>query len=116
MHTELAGPIRRVSAALRHVAEQQPLIHCLTNIVVAQFTANVLLAVGTSPAMVENASESGPFAAVGRGRLVNLGTLSAEREVADARCRRRGPRARSAVGPRPGRRGVLAHRGLAAEC
>ena len=71
-----------MSAALHDVAEQQPLIHCLTNIVVAQFTANVLLAVGVSPAMVENAVESGPFAAVAAAVLVNLGTLSAEREVA----------------------------------
>jgi hydroxyethylthiazole kinase len=64
------------------VGECQPLVHCLTNIVVAQFTANVLLAVGASPAMVENAIESGPFATVAGAVLVNLGTLSAEREVA----------------------------------
>jgi hydroxyethylthiazole kinase len=82
MHTELAWTDRRVPVALHDVAEQQPLIHCLTNIVVAQFTANVLLAVGASPAMVENAAESGPFAAVAAAVLVNLGTLSAEREVA----------------------------------
>lgn len=82
MPTELTWSDRRVPAALREVREQQPLIHCLTNIVVAQFTANVLLAVGASPAMVENAQESGAFAAAAAAVLVNLGTLSAEREVA----------------------------------
>jgi len=38
---------------LQAVRERGPLVHCMTNIVVAGFTANVLLAVGASPAMVE---------------------------------------------------------------
>jgi hydroxyethylthiazole kinase len=71
--------VRRTIAAVRNGA---PLVHCLTNIVVANFTANVLLAAGASPAMVENAHESGPFADVAGAVLVNLGTLSAEREQA----------------------------------
>jgi hydroxyethylthiazole kinase len=68
--------------SLHAVVERAPLVHCLTNIVVAGFTANVLLALGASPAMVENAEEAGPFAAMADGVLVNLGTLAAEREVA----------------------------------
>lgn len=71
-----------VAAVLGAVVEGAPLVHCLTNIVVAGFTANVLLAIGASPAMVENAQESGEFAAVAGSVLVNLGTLSAERERA----------------------------------
>ncbi|HXZ82721.1 MAG TPA: hydroxyethylthiazole kinase [Acidimicrobiales bacterium] len=82
MHAEVTWADGRVPAALHEVTERQPLIHCLTNIVVAQFTANVLLAVGASPAMVENAVESGPFATAAGAVLLNLGTLSAEREVA----------------------------------
>jgi hydroxyethylthiazole kinase len=70
--------------SLHAVAEGSPLVHCLTNIVVAGFTANVLLAIGASPAMVENAEESADFAAIAGGVLVNLGTLSAEREKAMA--------------------------------
>lgn len=54
----------------------------MTNIVVAGFTANVLLAVGASPAMVENEAESAAFAAAADALLVNLGTLSAERDRA----------------------------------
>ncbi|MGD0894662.1 MAG: hydroxyethylthiazole kinase [Acidimicrobiales bacterium] len=82
MHTKLTWADPRVSAALCEVREQKPLIHCLTNIVVAQSSANVLLAIGASPAMVENAQESGPFTEAAAAVLINLGTLSAEREVA----------------------------------
>ncbi len=62
------------SDALRAVRERAPLVHCLTNIVAAQWTANVLLAVGAVPAMVDNPREAGPFATVAGGVLVNLGT------------------------------------------
>lgn len=51
------------------------LVHCLTNVVAAQWTANVLLASGASPAMVDHPDEAGPFAARADGLLVNLGTL-----------------------------------------
>ena len=54
----------------------------MTNIVVAGFTANVLLAVGAAPAMVENAEESADFARLADAVLVNFGTLSAERVAA----------------------------------
>jgi hydroxyethylthiazole kinase len=50
----------------------------LTNIVAAQWTANVLLAAGAAPAMVDNPEESGPFAAIAGGLLINLGTPYAE--------------------------------------
>ncbi len=49
-------------------------MQCLTNVVVAQWTANVLLAAGSSPSMVDNLEEAGPFAAVADAVLVNLGT------------------------------------------
>ena len=75
--TELRWPDPVVVAGVRAVVEAAPLVHCLTNIVVAGFSANVLLAVGASPAMVENEVESGPFAAVAGAVLINLGTLAA---------------------------------------
>jgi hydroxyethylthiazole kinase len=71
-----------VRGTLRGITARPPLVHCLTNIVVAGFTANVLLALGASPAMVENAEEAAPFAAVSGAVLVNLGTLSNERAQA----------------------------------
>ena len=66
----------RVLDALR---SGNPLVHCMTNIVVAGFTANVLLAVGASAAMVENAEESAEFAKIAGALLVNLGTLSPDK-------------------------------------
>src|SRR6185436_2484700 len=60
--------------ALTALRERPPLVQCLTNIVVAGWTANVLLAVGAAPAMVDNTQEAGDFAGVAGGVLVNLGT------------------------------------------
>jgi hydroxyethylthiazole kinase len=56
--------------------ELAPLTHCITNIVAANFTANVLLAVGASPAMVIAAEEVAEFAALASGLLINVGTVT----------------------------------------
>ena len=77
--TVRARGIDRDVAALR---AQAPLVHCLTNVVAAGFSANALLALGASPAMVENAEESADFAALAGAVLANLGTLSEERDRA----------------------------------
>lgn len=65
-----------LGAALAAFRETSPLVHCLTNIVVAQWTANVVLAAGGAPAMVDNPHEAGEFAQVPvpGGVLINLGT------------------------------------------
>lgn len=54
---------------------QNPLVHCITNVVVTNFTANVLLAIGASPAMVMAEEEVEGFAAIASGLLVNVGTI-----------------------------------------
>ncbi|MEA5646251.1 MAG: hydroxyethylthiazole kinase, partial [Cutibacterium granulosum] len=64
----------RVAEAVTAMRKANPVTQCLTNIVVTNFTANVLLAAGASPAMVDNAQESGIFAQVAGGVLVNSGT------------------------------------------
>ena len=69
-------------AALDRVRAEGPLVHCLTNDVVVNFTANALLAVGAAPAMVDIPEESGIFAGVAGGLLVNLGTPHAEQRAA----------------------------------
>ncbi|WP_307190275.1 hydroxyethylthiazole kinase [Geomicrobium sp. JCM 19039] len=56
--------------------ELQPLIYCMTNDVVTNFTANGLLAIGASPVMSKNAHESGQLAAAANGLLLNTGTLT----------------------------------------
>ncbi|MDO4888963.1 MAG: hydroxyethylthiazole kinase [Actinomycetaceae bacterium] len=61
-------------ARLDAVRAAGPLVQCVTNSVVTNFTANVLLASGAAPAMVDIPRESGPFAAVASGVLINLGT------------------------------------------
>lgn len=63
-----------LAAALDEVRTQSPLVQCLTNIVAAQWTANVVLAVGAAPAMVDNPREAGDFARIAGGVLVNVGT------------------------------------------
>ncbi|KND61390.1 Hydroxyethylthiazole kinase [Candidatus Burkholderia verschuerenii] len=52
-----------------------PLVHCLTNLVVTNFTANVLLAIGAAPAMVVAREEVAEFAPIASALSVNLGTL-----------------------------------------
>lgn len=54
----------------------------MTNDVVQTFTANVLLAVGASPAMVIDPREAAQFAAIADALLINVGTLTADRAVA----------------------------------
>ena len=78
------------AAALLALRERPPLVQSLTNIVAAQWTANVLLAVGAAPAMVDNPREAAVFARIAGGVLVNLGTpyddtaLAMEQAVAAA--------------------------------
>lgn len=70
--------------ALGALRASTPLVHCLTNTVVTNFTANVLLAAGASPAMVDVPGEAGGFAEVASAVLVNLGNPGAEQREAMA--------------------------------
>lgn len=63
-----------IATHLFHVKEIAPLVHCMTNDVVQEITANVLLAMGASPAMVVAPEEAGHFAAISSALLVNVGT------------------------------------------
>lgn len=69
-------------SALDEVRSQSPLVQCITNSVVVNFTANALLALGAAPAMVDIPGEAGVFARVASGLLVNLGTPTAEQRNA----------------------------------
>jgi hydroxyethylthiazole kinase len=66
-----------VKADLLALRAAQPLTHVLTNIVVTNFTANVLLAIGAAPAMVIDEEEAGAFAAIANGLLINVGAITA---------------------------------------
>ena len=65
-------------AAIDTMRNTRPLVQCLTNNVVTQVTANVLLAAGATPAMCDTPEESAAFARVASGVLINPGTPSAE--------------------------------------
>lgn len=67
---------------LSELRERPPLTHCITNSVVTGFTANVLLALGAAPAMVDIVDEAGMFAGVASGVLINLGTPTPEQRAA----------------------------------
>ena len=73
---------RAAGALLEGMRRRAPLVHCLTNHVVTNFTANVLLAAGAAPAMIHDPEESAMFAGVASALLVNVGTI--EREQAEA--------------------------------
>ncbi|WP_219951661.1 hydroxyethylthiazole kinase [Dickeya zeae] len=75
-------PAASVADSLDAFRLRAPLVHCLTNEVVQGFTANVLLALGASPAMVVDAGEAAQFSALADGLLINLGTLEADRAQA----------------------------------
>ena len=64
---------------LHQFRTRSPLTHCMTNDVVQTFTANVLLALGASPAMVIEAEEAEQFAGIADALLINVGTLTSPR-------------------------------------
>ena len=55
---------------------QKPLVHCITNYVAMNIAANVVLAVGASPAMVHAEAEVADFVPIADALTINIGTLS----------------------------------------
>jgi hydroxyethylthiazole kinase len=60
---------------INRLRQAGPLIHNITNFVVMNFTANVLLAVGASPVMAHAHEEVGEMAGIAQGLVLNIGTL-----------------------------------------
>jgi len=73
--TEIAGVISKVR-------NQTPLIQAITNYVTINDCANILLAYGASPAMVEALEEAYDFAKISSSIYINVGTLTKEQELA----------------------------------
>lgn len=76
---ELTSQAASVLARLR---AKSPRVHCITNSVAQNFTANALLALGAVPSMTLSAEEIGSFVARSDALLVNLGTFDRERREA----------------------------------
>lgn len=71
--------VHAVSADLEKIRETAPLVLSLTNSVVQPLTANLLLAAGAVPAMLNDAEEAVEMLRGGTGALlVNLGTVTRE--------------------------------------
>lgn len=70
------SPAGAAVASLAEIRRTAPLVHNITNYVVMNNTANALLAVGASPAMVHAADEVEEFVGISRAVVINIGTLS----------------------------------------
>ena len=68
--------VDKVYAALEDLRARRPLVHNITNYVAMTVSANVLLALGASPAMVHAVEEVEDFVAISDALAVNIGTLS----------------------------------------
>jgi hydroxyethylthiazole kinase len=73
---------KEVSALLSKVQQTGPLVHNMTNVVVTNFTANGLYALGASPVMAYAPEEVADMAAIAGAVVLNIGTLN--RELVDA--------------------------------
>ena len=67
-----------VAEAWTALQTQQPLVQCITNSVAANYAANVLLAAGASPAMIDNPFEAESFTRISAALSINLGTPTSE--------------------------------------
>ena len=60
---------------IQTVRQQAPLVHCITNYVVMNTTANALLAAGASPIMAHAHSEMNAMVSIADSLVINIGTL-----------------------------------------
>lgn len=65
-------------AALARMRAEAPLVHNITNYVAMTPSANALLAIGASPAMLSAKEEVAEFARIAQALVVNIGTLQPE--------------------------------------
>ena len=71
-----AGLARKAAENLKKLREQKPLVHNITNFVVMNYTANVLLAIGASPVMAHAREEVEEMASIAGAVVLNIGTLT----------------------------------------
>ena len=84
MHAPQSDLAHVTADILARLRARRPRVHCITNNVAQNFTANALLAAGAVPSMTLAAEEIGAFVASADGLLVNLGTFDDERREAAA--------------------------------
>jgi len=79
---DLRAAVQSSGDVLARLRDKAPRVHCVTNTVAQNFTANALLAVGAVPSMTTSLDEIGHFAGSADALLVNLGTFDRERAEA----------------------------------
>ena len=87
------------AAILRAIRDTTPLVHCMTNTVVPEITANVLLAIGAAPAMIDLPEEAEIFATMTSALLINVGNSSSEQHAGMRRAAQPGTRAADQAPP-----------------
>ncbi|SDZ16961.1 hydroxyethylthiazole kinase [Bacillus sp. 166amftsu] len=70
--------IQEIAKVVETVRGANPLVHNITNVVVTNFTANGLLALGASPVMAYAKEEVAEMASIAGALVLNMGTLRPE--------------------------------------
>ncbi len=74
--------VDRAAASVERLRSERPRVHCLTNFVAMQLSANLLLAVGAVPSMTMEPAAMPDFVGSSAALLVNLGMLDPWRREA----------------------------------
>ncbi len=72
----MSAIVQKCAENLEKVRANKPLVHNITNFVVMNFTANVLLATGASPVMAHAANEVEEMVGLAGSLVLNIGTLT----------------------------------------
>lgn len=67
---------KSAAETLRRIRDSKPVVHSITNYVVMNSTANVLLAMGASPIMAHAPEEMEDLSRISNALVINIGTLS----------------------------------------
>ncbi|WP_082394000.1 hydroxyethylthiazole kinase [Bacillus sp. JCM 19034] len=70
--------LTQIIETVYQVRKQNPLVHNITNVVVTNFTANGLYALGASPVMAYAKEEVADMAKIAGALVLNIGTLNSE--------------------------------------
>lgn len=71
----------QTAQALAAMVRKRPRVHCLTNTVAMEFTADILMAVGAHPSMTMGLEEISEFVSCAHSLNVNIGTLDSQRRA-----------------------------------
>lgn len=72
---------RQTAQALAAMVTKRPRVHCITNTVAMDFTADILMAVGAHPSMTMGLEEISEFVMSANSLNINIGTLDSQRRA-----------------------------------